>query len=256
MKSTEIKSINEYLEIINKFDQQQIAQWIFRGQGNDNYDLIPSLFRIDLKETFTEWADLEEYMLKVFEREAFPFGEYKIEKRNELISLAQHHGLPTKFLDWSTNPLIALFFAIEDYNKSAKNCYVWCYGLPSTNNCLPTSTRIDRKLLLEKENSIIFPTHISPRITNQSACFTVHELPNGKEKFIPFNKSVVPGIFELFIITKKNRKNILDQLYDLGYHHGLVYPGLDGISKRIKYEAKSTHKRNSNEQQLSNYYEK
>ena len=109
---------------------------------------------------------------------------------------------------------------------------------------------------MEKENSIIFPTHISPRITNQSACFTVHELPNGKEKFIPFNKSVVPGIFELFIITKKNRKNILDQLYDLGYHHGLVYPGLDGISKRIKYEAKSTHKRNSNEQQLSNYYEK
>jgi hypothetical protein len=257
MERIEIKSVNEFLEYIYKFDQQQIAQWIFRGQGNNKYDLIPSLFRIELQNTFTNWKDLEEYILKVFKREARPFKEFQVEENNdcfELNALAQHHGLPTRLLDWTTNALIALFFAVEDYDKNTKTGYVWCYGFPSTNNCLPTSTRIDRKLLFEKENFVIFPSHISPRITNQSACFTIHELPIGKEKFIPFNKSDVSGIFVLFIINKNNRKNIFDQLYDLGYHHGLVYPGLDGISKRIKYEAISTHKRNSNEQQLKDYY--
>lgn len=250
MESTEIKSVNEYLDYIFKFDQQQIAQWIFRGQGNNEYDLIPSLFRINLQDTFTNWKDLEEYMLKVFIREARPYKEFHVEEKNnslDLIALAQHHGLPTRLLDWTTNPLIALFFAVENYNNNFENSYVWCYGFPSTNNCLPTSTRIDRKLLFEKENFVIFPSHISPRITNQSACFTTHELPNGKEKFIPFNLSEVSGVFKLFTINKNYQKNIFDQLYDLGYHHGLIYPGLDGISKRIKYEATEIHERNSNE---------
>jgi len=256
MKAIEVKSVDDYLREINTFEQQQIAQWIFRGQGNDNLDLIPSLFRIELEKTFTDWELLEEYMLNVFEREGRPFNEFQVKNKIELLSLAQHHGLPTRLLDWSTNPLIALFFAVEDFKSHEENSYVWCYGFPSTNNCLPESTRIDRKLLFEKENLIIFPAHISPRITNQSACFTIHDLPKGKEKFLLFNKSKTEGIFDLFIIKKDYRKNILDQLYDLGYHYGLIYPGLDGISKRIKYDAISFHSRKTNENQLNRYNQK
>lgn len=257
MDSIEIKSVSEYLESVNSFEQQHIAQWIFRGQGNDKYDLVPSLFRINLKNTFTDWNDLEEYMLKVFEREARPFNEFQPKDAIELLSLAQHHGLPTRLLDWSTNPLVALFFAVEDYDSDTEISAVWCYGYPSTNNCHPESTRIDRRLTLEKENQIIFPTHVSPRITNQSGCFTIHELPKGKDTFIPFNKQTnIIGLLDLFIIRKAHRKKILDQLYDLGYHHGLIYPGLDGISKRIKYETSTTHERCSNERQLKKYFEK
>jgi len=251
MDQIEIKSVSEYLAHIQSFEQQHIAQWFFRGQEDEAYDLIPGLFRINIKDTLTNWNDLEEYMLNIFQREARPFNEFKSEDDIELISLAQHHGLPTRLLDWSMNPLIALFFAVENYNSNAENSAVWCYGFPSTNNCFPTSTRIDKRLELEKSGKIIFPNHISPRITNQSGCFTIHELPQGKEDFIPFNKQVdIFGMFDLFIINRNYRKDILDQLYDLGYHHGLIYPGLDGIAKRIKFEAVTSHNRCSNERQL------
>lgn len=257
MDKIKIKSVSEYLENVNSFEQQHIAQWVFRGQGNDEYDLIPSLFRIDLENTFIDWKDLEEYMLKVFEREARPFSEFQPNDALELLSIAQHHGLPTRLLDWSTNPLVALFFAVEDYKSEVKNSAVWCYGFPSTHNCHPTSTRIDKRLTLEKGNQIIFPTHVSPRITTQSGCFTLHDLPEGREKFVPFNQQAdIFGMLDLFVINKKYRKKILDELYELGYHHGLIYPGLDGISKRIKYEASTTHERCTNERQLKKLFGK
>ncbi|MFS4491934.1 FRG domain-containing protein [Maribacter sp. 2308TA10-17] len=254
MEKIEIKSVSEYLEKVNSFEQQHIAQWVFRGHSDEAYELVPSLFRIDIENTLTDWDDLEEYMLKVFQREARPFNEYQPADEIELISLAQHHGLPTRLLDWSTNPLVALFFAVEQYQSEIENSAVWCYGFHSTHNCFPESTRIDRRLTLEKENNIIFPNHVSPRITNQSGCFTAHELPTGRGDFVPFDQQPNHfGVFDLFVINKKYRKDILDQLYDLGYHHGLIYPGLDGLSKRIRYEASTTHKRCSNVRQRKKF---
>lgn len=249
----EIKSVTDYLGHVQSFEQQHIAQWFFRGVRDADYELIPSLFRIDINNTLTNWNDLEEYMLQIFKRESRPFLNTIPQDEIELITLAQHHGLPTRLLDWSTNPLIALFFALERFDKNIDSA-VWCYGFPSTHNCHPESTRIDRRLTLEKGNNIIFPNHISPRVTNQSGCFTVHNLPEGREKFIPFEKGKNDfGLFDKIIIKKEFQKDIMDQLYDLGYHHGLIYPGLDGLSKRIKYEASTTHKRCTNEEQLKRY---
>lgn len=254
-KTTDIKSVAEYLEHVHAFEQQHIAQWLFRGVRKVDYELIPSIFRIDIENTLTNWDDLEEYMLQLFKREARPFLDKMPQDDLELITLAQHHGLPTRLLDWSTNPLIALFFAIERFDQDIDSA-VWCYGFPSTHNCHPVSTRIERRLTVEKGGHIIFPNHISPRVTNQSGCFTAHDLPNKREPFIPFEKQGDFGLFDKIIIKKQHQKDMMDQLYDLGYHLGLIYPGLDGLSKRIKYEASSTHKRCSNPEQLKRYMDR
>ncbi|MCG8321709.1 MAG: FRG domain-containing protein [Cytophagales bacterium] len=252
----EIKSVTDYLEHVQAFEQQHIAQWIFRGVGNVDYKLVPSLFRIDIQSTLTNWDDLEKYMLQLFKREARPFLDTLPQDELELVTLAQHHGLPTRLLDWTTNPLIALFFANECYDNETDSV-VWCYGFPSTHNCHFESTRIDRRLTLEKGSFIIFPNHISPRITNQAGCFTEHMLPKEQEPFTPFeNQMDGLGLFDKIVIKKQYQKDILNQLYDLGYHHGLIYPGLDGLSKRIKYEASTTHKRSSNPEQLKRYKKK
>lgn len=247
----EIKSVAGYLKHVLSFEQQHISQWFFRGVRDANYDLIPSLFRLDITNTLTNWKDLEKYMLRIFKRESRPFLKIIPRNKLELITLAQHYGLPTRLLDWSINPLIALFFALEHFDKNIDSA-VWCYGVFSTHNCHPESTRIDRRVNLEK-SGIVFPSHISPRITNQSGCFTFHNLPEGREKFIPFDKQNDNsyGSFVKIIIKKEYQKDIMQQLFDLGYHHGLIYPGLDGLSKRIKFEA-LTHKRCTNEKQLEN----
>lgn len=246
----EIKSVADYLKHVLSFEQQHISQWLFRGVRDANYDLIPSLFRIDITNTLTNWKDLEKYMLRIFKRESIPFLEIIPQDELELITLAQHYGLPTRLLDWSTNPLIALFFALECFDRNIDSA-VWCYGVFSTHNCHPESTRIDRRLDIERGvDKIVFPNHISQRIANQSGCFTLHNLPEGREKFIPFGKQDYDfGIFDKLIIKKEYQKDIMQQLFDLGYHYGLIYPGLDGLSKRIKFEV-LTHKRCSNENQL------
>jgi len=250
----EIKSVIDYLGHVRSFEQQQIAQWFFRGVKDATYELIPSLFRININNSFANWKELEDYILRIFKRESRPLLNTIPLDEIELITLAQHHGLPTRLLDWSTNPLIALFFAVERFDKNIDSA-VWCYGFPSTNNCHPESTRIDRRLTLEKEKIIIFPNHISPRITNQSGCFTEHKLPEGRDKFIPFNNGQNDlGLFENLTIKKDFQKEIMNQLYDLGYHHGLIYPGLDGLSKKIKYEASTTHVRSTNDEQLMKYF--
>ena len=244
-----MKSVTDYLRHVQEFEQQHVAQWFFRGVRRETYELVPSLFRIDIKNTLTNWDDLEAYMHQQFQRESRPFHNKTPQDDLEWLALAQHYGLPTRLLDWTTNPLIALFFANENYDREVDSA-VWCYGFPSTHNCHSVSTRIDRRLTLERVDRIIFPNHISPRITNQSGCFTVHELPEGQTPFVPFNQQEDFGLFEKIVIKKQYQKDIMNELYDLGIHSGLIYPGLDGLSKRIRFEVSTTHKRCTNLKQL------
>ena len=145
-------------------------------------------------------------MLQIFKREARPYLNSLPQDDLELITLAQHNGLPTRLLDWTTNPLVALFFALERFDKEIDSA-IWCYGFPSTHNCHPESTRIDRRLTLEKGKYVIFPTHVSPRVTNQSGCFTIHDLPKDKEEFVPFNKQQNKfGLFDKIEIKKTTAK--------------------------------------------------
>ncbi|MGD0785410.1 MAG: FRG domain-containing protein [Sedimentisphaerales bacterium] len=256
LKRNGLNSVTAYLEHVKAFEQIHIAQWFYRGVRNEAYELVPSLFRINIKNTFTTWNRLEAYMLQYFKRESTPFLDKVPQDDLEWFALAQHYGLPTRLLDWSTNPLIALFFAVENYNKEEDSA-VWCFGFPSTNNCNPVSTRIDRRLTLEEGHYIIFPNHISPRITNQSGCFTAHDLPKEQTPFVPFNQQEDSlGLFEKIIIKKQHQKDILDELYDIGIHSGLIYPGLDGLSKRIKYEVSTLHKRGFNPKQFERYIDK
>jgi hypothetical protein len=247
----EIKSVTDYLGYVQSFDQEHIAQWFFRGVRHADYKLVPSLFRLHIEKSMTSWEGLEAYLLKIFKRESRPYLSTMPQDEIELLTLAQHHGLPTRLLDWSTNPLIALFFALERFDKNVDSA-VWCYGYLSNYSCDSESTRIARRRILERVENIIFPNHLSPRITNQSGCFTIHDLPDGKEEFIPFDKQQEKfGIFDKILIKKNFQKDIMNHLYDLGYHHGLIYPGLDGLSKKLKYDVSTTHKRFTNKVQLN-----
>jgi hypothetical protein len=254
MTTKTITSLTDYLLYIDKFDQCHIAQWFYRGVKKEPYSLVPSLFRINIDKIFSDWAGLEQYMLKIFKRESAPFLTIKPNTDIEWMTLAQHFRLPTRLLDWTTNPLIALYFAVENY-KDKVDSAIWCFGFYSTNNCFQSSTRVARRITLEKEDLILFPNHISARITNQSGCFTLHDLPNGNNPFIPFeNQTGLSGFFEKIIIKKPHQKLILDQLYNMGIHSEFVYPGLDGLSDRIKYEVLTYHDRHSNPEQVKRMF--
>ncbi|MBL7967568.1 MAG: FRG domain-containing protein [Prolixibacteraceae bacterium] len=244
-QETTINSVSEFVEFVNHQEHRHIAQWLFRGHGDKSYELIPSLFRVDTKESWAHWDRIEEYIMRQFITESRPYIKSLPTNDIEWLTMAQHYGLPTRLLDWSINPLVALYFAVENY-KNNSDAHVWLYGLSSTNNCWGESTWLAKKIDLAGTicENIIFPTHIDSRITNQSGCFTIHEIPKRNEPFKPINES--PRIFDTFLrvnIDKDKKLDILNELYYIGIHRGFIYPGLEGLTSRIKFEIETKHKR-------------
>jgi hypothetical protein len=86
--------------------------WLFRGQAAKKWPLSPSAGR-DQCVGSAGYRRADEYnLVKDFIREAKRYVESGFSEL-EWLALAQHHGLPTRLLDWSTNPLVAAWFACE-----------------------------------------------------------------------------------------------------------------------------------------------
>lgn len=244
-KTLRVNSVSEFVETVGKFEQRHVAQWFYRGHADSSYKLIPGLFRIQDKSSFSTWEDTEEYLLTSFKSEATPYLINPPENEMDWLVLAQHHGLPTRFLDWTTNPLIGLYFAVEAF--ADRDADLWCIGFPSTNNCLAESTHFARRFHMKKGGFVYYPKHLSPRVTNQSGCFTVHNSPVPLDEIEELTEFLT---FARIQIASARKACILDELYNLGIHRGLIYPGLDGIAKKLVYELTAKNYRHTNEPEL------
>jgi hypothetical protein len=239
---TWIDSVPSFVSAIAQFERRHIAQWFFRGHTKAEYELVPGLYRLNRvrDESFASWEDLEKFLLLAFQREAAQYIEGQSLSFEDWICLAQHHRLPTRLLDWTTNSLIALFFAVESNYETEAN--VWCMGFPSTNNCMPEGTFFSQRKSLLDSNFILFPRHIDERIINQGGCFTKHDSE------VPLNKREEFGgllTFNRFRIAPKHKKEIRAALYDMGIHVSFIYPSLDSLASRLHYELTEVHARHT-----------
>jgi FRG domain len=239
----EIDSVSSFVKIISEFEKRYIAQWLYRGHTKSEYKLIPSLFRLKnvLENSFLSWDELEKHLIREFKREATQHLDHRRLTKIDWLCLAQHHKLPTRLLDWTRNPLIALYFATE--NNYESNGDVWCMGFPSTNNCHPNGTIFSQKKDFNFcDDLIIRPRHIDSRIINQVGCFTKHEDETPFDEDLNFREFFV---FNRIRINAGSKNKIRMELYDMGIHVSFIYPNLDSIASRLVYEITESHFRHS-----------
>ncbi len=234
-QTEKIINIQEFVELVNSIKVAEDksgnkSDLLFRGQPVDE-PLLPKISRLPLNGKILK---IEKLMMHKFKRASLPLSEYKPEDQWDLISLAQHHGLPTRLLDWSQSALVALWFAVKDPPDSLdgrkQKGVVWILKATTEDYKNDDSTPFDNK-----RTKIFRPKVISKRISSQSGVFTVHKVNKGErivqlEKHKDFSKkmikiSILPKLFAL----------IRSQLNIMGVDYSTVFPDLDGLCGHLQW---------------------
>src|SRR5262245_38664721 len=211
-----IDTLADFVSLVTK--ECRATGWIFRGQRDAAWGLVPGLDRDKFRKAVEQTGrnTLEINLLYEFKRRARPHTVIEPRSDWEWLALAQHHGLPTRMLDWTQSPLIALYFALEGQEKCRSS--VWCIK--------PPLAKVNEISPFQIENVVRYDaSHLSPRITQQSGCFTVH----------PENLPVEGRVIKVYIADEA-RAEIRRSVIALGTHRASLFPDLDGISYHIKEE--------------------
>lgn len=237
MNTIPIPSVTELCAVVDvQFQDDQNTTVIYRGHADVDYKLIPKAGRFDPPPNSKRSKLNESLMLELFRRHSVGLTTNTPEDDWEFLTIAQHHGLATRLMDWTRSPLVAAYFAVahpnRSYEKKDKNsdCYIlrepdsiiyaWrCQKMDLSKIPPATPLRITDVVRY-------VPRHITPRIKAQSGLFSAHPDP----------KAVLasPSLTQL-IIPFGERAKIKKSLYRLGVHEGTVFPDLDGAARHIEW---------------------
>src|SRR5581483_2951247 len=106
--------IRSTAELIDKVESLSGGTWLFRGHRVSKWLLQCALDRPETRRHRGKLtrSEYEQAIFNEFKRRAVAYLRAEPQNDWEWLALAQHHGLPTRLLDWTTNPLIALYFAV------------------------------------------------------------------------------------------------------------------------------------------------
>jgi FRG domain-containing protein len=226
---------------------------IYRGMLDPDWPLLTSLDQLGGVNPPHTKADVEEHVLRNFIRYSRPHLMAASVNEWELLVLAQHHGLPTRLLDWSYSPLVAAHFATVNGNCDLDRV-VWRldwrivhrrFGLPELALLIEdiqslfgedepfTPWKLMRTGAARDFACMIEPPSLDSRIEAQCAVFSL--CSDKRRSLADFLMDYgLAGALTRFIIPAAEVARIRDQLDLVGMDERLIFPDLDGVAAKIR----------------------
>lgn len=230
-------------------DSHSDSRWVFRGLGDANFQMIPGVGRGGYS------VAKERTIFEVFERRSAEFVDLKKLTAWDRLALAQHHGLPTRLLDWTTNPLVAAFFGVTAPPGYIDVKIIRPSGRASTTTykALPEAHTVDARIVAFKVTTsivvdvkssrdpfshpkigFVLPSAITTRIVSQGGIFSIHPNPSA-----PWSLPLANAA-NIFDVPGDLRSFFQQRLFYLGIENQRIMGGLDGICSRINWQYKSS----------------
>lgn len=254
-----IDAINDVLQFLidiplDEKTKRHRSPYLYRGLSDESHILETSLKRNCKDKRF----QLETSILRNFSKYAVLEDSSLYSSVWKQIMVGQHHGLPTRLLDWTYSPLMALHFSMTENSlaeMSKHNSVIWKIDIEELNALLPEIYQKKLKTedaflftvdMLEqlsqnlsdydsamKNNAIVLiePPSIDPRIINQYSYFSI--IPKDIDDIEDFLDKKTNNTVK-YIISKDVRWQIRDMLDHMNISERIVYPGLDGLSQWLK----------------------
>lgn len=253
-----IESLSDYLERIDNINRENSGKTLYRGQASHlDFKLLPSLYRKNDDGTKDNYSyDCEEIFLNKFKSKSIPYLKTLPQNDWEWMFLMQHYNTPTRLLDWSESPLVALFFALDDNfsHEEEDSAVVWCLNpialnkkfkpieslseIPNINGSEVLNNSINRYYAYGEAYPVGYPIAVTgplnnSRISAQKGMFTL--FPASAKTPLEETKQC-NDFLDKVIIKKESIPIIKRQLFTMGITNTSIYPDLDSISKDIKLE--------------------
>jgi hypothetical protein len=230
----DITNFVSYINYVNTICKGEVA--LFRGQNVDKA-LIPKIGRIKFRSK-KSLPDSEKAIFNEFKRLSVPhLSKYFPKNDWEWLSIAQHFGLPTRLLDWTTNPLAALYFALE--NAKSGPAVVWHF-IASEDLVLSPDELTEIKSPLSISGTRVFqPAIVTDRLSAQQGWFTIHRLHTNKSKkssFIPLSlQSKYKNKLKKFVIQPSLFSELRDNLNQFGINKSTLFPDIEGLARHLQW---------------------
>ena len=232
------------------------SPYAFRGMSNAAYPLTTSLSRLG-----GDYGRMEQHLLRNFRKYARR-SDVPSDSIWDWMAVGQHHGLPTRLLDWTFSPQVAMHFATARLREFHNDGVIWTVDFVQAHALLPRPLREEleceaadmftaemlhrRAPSLEKFDALdgepfaVFfePPSLDDRIINQFALFAAMSRPDA---MMGDWLRAHPGLYRRIVIPAELKWEVRDKLDQANVTERVLFPGLDGLSAWLKryYSPKS-----------------
>lgn len=244
MIEAEISSVPDLINALERDHKEYKGAIWFRGQATESWKLSPGYLRLTNPPS-------ESTLLKRFKQNAAMLLDRDPKDSFDWMFLMQHYGLPTRLLDWSESPLVALYFAIEDDRFSKEAAALWClrpselnkkaniqdsheeFFIPSFDDQELKNYSLESLASGPKRTRLLpiatIATRNNARIQAQLGVFTIHHLDEASIEEIGDGSHIAK-----YTIQPTARSLIQSQLRLLGFSKFTMFPELSSIGDNIK----------------------